>query len=500
MQKILFCWVGVTDLRASEDEAKVGLGPIAQALVSNDYDEAVLLDDFNDFRVDKYLVWLKNKTKTKLTIHGVSLSGPTDFGEIYQAASSVVSSRLSNKAKVELTFHLSPGTSAMAAVWIILAKSKFAAELIESSIKSGVVKTKIPFEIAADFIPELLKDSDEELKGLASGVTERAQEFDDILHRSAIMKEAILKARIVAPRSIPVLIEGESGTGKELFAKAIHSSSPRKKRPLITLNCGAIPPELIESELFGHEKGSFTGADKVRKGCFEEADGGTLFLDEIGELPKLAQVKLLRALQEGEVVRIGGNRSINVNVRVIAATNRNLIEEVAAGNFREDLFFRLAVAVLRLPPLRERSGDIGLLVDNFIRGLNEKNAVEADWKGKKISAGARKVMLNHAWPGNVRELHNTLTRAILWSSGAVITENDMTKSLLILPAGKESDRILGRSLDAGIDLNTIIKEVATHYLQRALEKADNSKKQASELLGFKNYQTLSNWMKKYDVE
>jgi transcriptional regulator with PAS, ATPase and Fis domain len=180
------------------------------------------------------------------------------------------------------------------------------------------------------------------------------------------MKRVIALARRVAIRSIPVLIEGESGTGKELMARAIHQASPRAAKPFITVNCGAIPPELVESEFFGHRRGSFTGAVSDRKGHFERADGGTLFLDEIGELPKAIQVKLLRTLQEGEVTPVGSSEARKVDVRVVAATNRTLISEVAEGNFREDLFYRLAVAIIKLPPLRERAGDLSLLIDALL--------------------------------------------------------------------------------------------------------------------------------------
>ena len=195
---------------------------------------------------------------------------------------------------------------------------------------------------------------------------DEAPEFNDIIHRSEVMQRVILKARRIAPRSIPVLIEGESGTGKELFARAIHDASPRKEKPFVAINCGAIPAELVESELFGHEKGAFTGANTARAGHFEAAHQGTIFLDEIGELPKGMQVKLLRTVQEGEVKRIGATQARKVDIRIIAATNRNLIDEVAAGNFREDLFYRLAVAVIKLPPLRERAGDVSLLIDHFL--------------------------------------------------------------------------------------------------------------------------------------
>ncbi|HEX4166243.1 MAG TPA: sigma-54 factor interaction domain-containing protein [Bryobacteraceae bacterium] len=208
-----------------------------------------------------------------------------------------------------LTFHLSPGTPAMAAVWILLSKTGFKAELIESSKQHGVAAVSIPFDISAEFLPAMFSAPDERLDALSMGLPPEAAEFKDIIHRSPQMKRVVLMARRVAVRSVPILIEGESGTGKELLARAIHHGSPRSNGPFVAVNCCAIPKELFEAEFFGHEKGAFTGANVARAGYFEQADTGTLFLDEIGELPLADQVKLLRVLQEREVVRIGSSKS-----------------------------------------------------------------------------------------------------------------------------------------------------------------------------------------------
>ena len=229
------------------------------------------------------------------------------------------------------------------------------------------------------------------------------------------MVHVIARARRVAPRSVPVLIQGESGTGKELLARAIHRASPRRDRSFLAVNCGAIPAELVESELFGHEKGAFTGADRARVGYFEAADGGSLFLDEVGELSMLAQVKFLRILQDGKVLAVGSRSHRDVDVRIIAATNRSLAGEVAEGRFREDLFYRLAVADLKLPALREREGDLGLLVERLLEQVNGEHANQPGFEPKKISPGARNLLMAHPWPGNVRELLNTLHRTALWS-------------------------------------------------------------------------------------
>ena len=346
----------------------------------------------------------------------------------------------------------------------------------------------------------MLQRSDERLSALAMGAADEDAVFESIIHRSAVMKRVIEQARRVAIRSIPVLIEGESGTGKELMARAIHRASPRENKPFITVNCGAIPPELVESEFFGHKKGSFTGAATDRKGHFELAHGGTIFLDEIGELPKPVQVKLLRTLQEGEVTQVGSSEAKKVDVRVVAATNLTLINEVASGNFREDLFYRLAVAIIKLPPLRERAGDLSLLIDALLKQVNEASA-PIGVKPKKISVAAKNLLLHHPWPGNIRELLNTLQRAAVWSDDETIGQEAIRDAILVTPTERAgSDSILNRPLDSVLALDDLMAGVARHYLQRALEQTKGNKTQAAALLGFRNYQTLTNWMEKYKVE
>lgn len=499
---ILFCWLGATDLKAAVGEIDIGLGPVAQAAKARNYKEIVLLNNWGKTATEKYITWLQKQTSSQITFQHILLSGPTNFGEIYHAASKSISEKIQeNGPNVDLVFHLSPGTPAMAAVWILLSKTRFSAELIESSREQGVRTALVPFDISADFIPDLLRKPDQTLERLAAGLPAAAPEFDDIIHRSEVMQRVVLKARRIAPRSIPVLIEGESGTGKELFARAIHDASPRKNKPFVAINCGAIPAELVESELFGHEKGAFTGANAARVGHFEAAHTGTFFLDEIGELPKEMQVKLLRTVQEGEVKRIGATLPQKIDVRIIAATNRNLIEEVAAGSFREDLFYRLAVAVIKLPPLREREGDVSLLIDRFLEQINQESGNEPGYKQKKISPSARNLLLLHSWPGNVRELQNTLTRAAVWSLDEELGEDDIREALLPIPnSGKGQDGILNQPLGQGIDLPEIMKTVAVHYLERGLSESHENKTKASKILGLPSYQTLTNWLKKYGLE
>ncbi|MBV5329351.1 MAG: sigma 54-interacting transcriptional regulator [Chlorobium sp.] len=502
MSQILISWIGATDLRAADGDISAGLGPIGQATVAQWHDTIILLSNFDKDKNDTYVQWLSEKEGVgAITLHNITLSSPTNYGEIYSAAVEIISLLIKQHgADTKITFHLSPGTPAMAAVWIILSKTRFPASLIESSAAHGVHTVSIPFDISAEFLPDLLRNSDRELERMASGLPPEAPEFTAIIHRSEIMRGIILKARKAAARSIPVLIEGESGTGKELLARAIHDASPRRNKAFIAINCGAIPTELVESEFFGHEKGAFTGAITAKVGYFEAASGGTIFLDEIGELPKEMQVKLLRTLQEGEIRRIGATGTRKIDVRIIAATNRNLIEEIVTGSFREDLFYRLAVAVLKLPPLRERAGDTGLLIDNLIEKINEQSRNEPDHKHKTISVNAKKLLLGHRWPGNVRELQNTLTRAAVWSVAEVINEDDIRDALLIVPTSTATEDILHRPLENGINLPDLMTSVARHYLERAMKHAGQNKTRVAQLLGLRSYQTLTNWLKKNNLE
>jgi len=478
----------------------VGVGPIAQALDVREFDDVRLLSDYDREQVEPYLEWLKSRTKAPVAVVYEPLSGPTEFGEIYEAAVRGVQQYVGDRSgNVQLTFHLSPGTPAMAAVWILLGKTRFPAELVESSREHGLRTASVPFDISADFIPDLLREQDERLRQRSAAEPPDAPEFADIIHRSRVMARLIQRARRVAVRNVPVLIEGESGTGKEMLARAIHRASTRRERAFVPVNCGAIPDNLVESELFGHEKGAFTGANQARKGYFEAADGGTLFLDELGELPGPAQVKLLRVLQEGEVVRLGSTKPAKVDVRIIAATNRTLSEEIAEGRFREDLFYRLAVAVLKIPPLRDRTGDLGMLVDHLLEQVNKEAVDEPGFKDKKLSAGARNLLLAHPWPGNVRELLNTLRRAAIWSEGATITAEDSREALLPASSTAKSE-VLGRPLGGGFNLSELLKEVAQSYLSRALDEAQGNKTKAADLVGLSSYQTFTNWLAKYEVQ
>jgi len=447
-------------------------------------------------RLPDYIAWLGARTKAKIVEHPAKIADPSDWSGIYEAA--LEACKREKTEDTELTFHMTPGSRQMGAVWMLLGKTVFSsAKLLESSREQGVKTVDVPFNIAAEYV-DLLRKPDERLRKQSTAVAPDAAEFGDIIHRSGVMAHVIQRARKVAPRNVSVLIEGETGTGKELFAKAIHKASPRRDKPFKAVNCGAIPPTLVESVLFGYERGAFTGASKLHKGLFEEADGGTLFLDELGELPLDAQVKLLRVLQESTVSRIGATKEIKVDVRVISATNRTLIEEVRAGRFREDLFYRLAVAVLKIPPLRERAGDIGLLTDELLKKENDAATEDPGYARKDISVDARKLLLDHPWPGNVRELQLTLRRMVIWSEAKTISADEVRQSLLDVP--KSQHDVLGRPLGDGFKLKDLLAEVARHYLERAMEQAGGNKTKAAMLVGLPGYQTLTNWLKKYRAE
>lgn len=350
-------------------------------------------------------------------------------------------------------------------------------------------------------MPDILKPADDEILKLTQGLPPESPEFGAIIHRCKEMKRVIAQARRLAVHDVPVLIQGESGTGKELFARAIHTTSPRKDKPFVAVNCGSIPPELVESEFFGHKKGSFTGAIADREGYFSSADGGTLFLDEIGELPLPAQVKLLRAIQEDMITKVGSSKAESINVRIIAATNRNLIEDVASGRFREDLFHRIAVGVLHLPPLRDRHGDLNPVIDHILESINKKFEDRPGWQYKKLSAGARNLMHQHPWPGNVRELYNTLSRAAILIAVETIEIDDIREALFpVSSSQRDQEKTLNRSLGNGFSLPDVLSDVARHYLKRAVAESKGNKTKIASLIGLSNYQTVSNWLKKYGVE
>lgn len=495
----LFAWIGEADHRAGEADDRVRPGPVASALLEHErFKRVVLLTNYGFTRSKPYCRWLEELTAcAEVDLYQVDLSSPINYAEIYEKVSGELKAARLPRPDVELTFHLSPGTPAMTAVWILLAKTRFPAKLIQTSAQRGLERVDFRFDLASDFLPEYLKRSEDRIERFA---TERhtSPEFAKIIHRSVVMRKEIGRARRIAAFDVPVLILGETGTGKELFAQAIHAASKRAGEAFIPINCGAIPKELASAELFGHTKGAFTGASGERDGHFVAAQGGTLFLDEVGDLPLDTQVRLLRALQEREITPVGSSKPIKINVRIIAATHRNLQADVAAARFREDLFHRLAVGILHLPALRSREDDIELLIDHFLAILNSGAGFEPEVQHKRISPEGRKLLLSYAWPGNVRELYHTLVRATIWSESTEIQGDDIREAMLQITQPDEG--VLGRPIRVGFNLQSILDEVALHYLERVMKQCGNKKKRAAELLGFSSYQTLTNWLRRYGLE
>jgi transcriptional regulator with PAS, ATPase and Fis domain len=487
--RILISWIGGNDLKAMEGGTP---GPIAATLEKASFDAVELLYNYPEKQVQAYLFWLKARTTVPLQEYAVKLNSPVDFGEIYQQAEKHLA-RI-NAASKELSILLSPGTPAMQAVWILLGKTRYPCRFYQASIEQGVQEVDIPFDLSAEYIPAVRDLNSVKISQLAVTEVPVDAAFDNIITRNPRMQILKAQAQILAEREVPVLIYGETGTGKELFARAIHNAGPRAEKPFITVNCGAIPAELVDSLLFGHKKGAFTGATSDAPGVFQQASGGTLFLDEFGELEPCVQVRLLRVLQDGSCRPVGGMEEQKADIRLITATNRNLMEAVADGTFREDLFYRIAVGVLHLPPLREREGDLLLLADLLLAVLAEK---DPGLKHKNISPNAKNIILNHPWRGNVRELQSTLLRSVLWCQGETITENDIRQALFQMP--EKEPGILEKDVSQGVDIQEIMGDAARSYIRRALEYTGNNKTRAATLLGLKNYQTLNNWMEKYGI-
>ena len=317
-------------------------------------------------------------------------------------------------------------------------------------------------------------------------------ELHNIIGKSQPMKELVDMLAMVAPSEATVLITGDSGTGKELIAKSVHHNSPRREEPLIIVNCAAITESLLESELFGHEKGAFTGADKRREGRFMQANKGTIFLDEIGETSASMQAKLLRAIQEREIQRVGGEEALKVDVRIIAATNRDLRQEVEDGTFREDLFYRLNVVTLNVPPLSERQDDIPLLVQHFLDKFGKKNRKSV----KGLSPLAMDMLLKYRWPGNVRELENVIERAVILLAGDFITEKEFP-STVTEPYSEK--RNWAEPVKHPSPVNRPLEEVEKEAILATFEACQGNKSETARKLGI-NRKTLHNKLKEYGVD
>ena len=364
------------------------------------------------------------------------------------------------------------------AALVIVMTAYGSSELAIDAMKKGAYDY-VPKPFSADQLILTLRKAQErealrrEVSRLREEVTVERR-FSGIITKAPAMKKAVETATKVAAYPSPVLITGESGTGKELIARLIHDESDRADAAFVAVNCGAIPENLLESELFGYVRGAFTGADREKIGLFEAASGGTLFLDEIGEMPASLQVKLLRTLQEGEVRRLGENRSRSVDARIVSATNRNLEDEIREGNFRKDLFFRIAVVPIHLPPLRQRTEEIPLLAKHFVDVYNQKLGLEVDG----IEPDAMKVLLEYPFTGNVRELENVIERAMVLAEGPKLGIDD-------LPHHVQSPVRALDDVDLGDDELSVKKHGAVlerRLIQKALERTGGNRTKAADLL------------------
>ncbi|MGC8719260.1 MAG: sigma 54-interacting transcriptional regulator [Thermodesulforhabdaceae bacterium] len=346
---------------------------------------------------------------------------------------------------------------------------------------------------------ELAIDSSDSVKEAQSEEGETGASlcrFEGLVGTSAPMRKLYRLIDRVAQADVTVLITGESGTGKELVAEAIHRRSNRRSKPFVPVNCGAIPEELLESEFFGHEKGAFSGAIRTKIGRFELANGGSIFLDEIGEMKTSLQVKLLRFLQERTFERVGGLKTIEVDVRVIAATNKDLWKAVQEGTFREDLFYRLNVVPIHVPPLRERKEDIPLLIEHFL----ERHALSSNnGERKRLKPDVIECFMEYPWPGNVRELENIIKRLIILSDGDEITIDDLPDRFRQNIKTKTPDVPLARLPEEGLDLKKTLEDIERSLIQQALERTGGVKNQAAKLLGL-NRTTLIEKMKKLKMD
>lgn len=490
----LLSWLGRTDLDQMKLDKTASIATIA--LKAPIFDDVVILASTWEEEWHDYKEWLVKKlacsgrSKTLVTIQRIRLSSPID----YTAITKVMHKQLAHISSQSdgIYLNLTSGTPAMTVVSVLLGKSIAKCQLVQTTPQGEIIEVDVP----VDFSAEYQKSSSTAIAQLASQNPSIYGAFDSITAKSNVMKDVIKKAQRLAYADLPALLLGESGTGKEVLAKSIHNASPRHDKPFKAVNCGALPENLVDSILFGHVKGAFTGAHQDHDGLFEQADGGTLFLDEIGELPLAIQVKLLRTLQQQEVTKVGDTVTKSVDVRIIAATHCDLFKMVSDESFREDLFYRLAVGVIELPPLRERAEDISHLIEELMVDINQQMKTHPLFESKNISESAIEFAVSYYWPGNIRELWNTLNRAVLWSDGQEVSKADLecaTISRDLKPINSNEFSIPG-------DLQQHIDTIKKNAIELAMDYAAGNKSKAAKSLGLNNHQTLNNWLKTINLE
>ena len=470
--KILLSFIGNNDCYPYERP-----GTLVTALSERDFDHVCLL--YND---DRYLAPAQDITlyckdqfpDLAISLHNAPAIDPIDYNLVYPSMYAAVRNITGRFGNADYTVSLTSGTPTMHACWIFLVKGGVIdARLIQISREAGISDVSLELE---DF-PNI-----ERVDAVKAEMTRLSRENRRLKKRLELDHDAIIgvspeiqkvkdQIGVFAGADVPVFIHGETGTGKELAAEAIHHNGPRKDRPFIPVNCGAISEHLFESEFFGHKKGAFTGAIKDKEGVFNQADGGTVFLDEVAELPPEMQVKLLRVLGNGMFTPVGAVKAEQADVRIISATNRDIGALVRDGGFREDLFYRLVVARISMPPLARRREDRLLLANHFLEGLNRK------YGGRKVlGKAAADLIQSYHWPGNVRQLKNALEAAYVYPGDAIEAENF---HIFEISSGQSSEIEIP---DGGVDLNN---DILPRYYRAALEKSGGNAAEAARLLGLK---------------
>ncbi len=508
MKAIYLSWIGDNDLNFCGNNKNIG--PVAAFMKSihcSKIDEYHLIhDNHRSGEIQKYKKVIASIfPKFKIHYHEIDLNDPTDYKKIYTIVKKIILSIESTYKDKDINwhFHTSPGTNQMGSVWLLLASTFYSATLYQSYFNkiteiSEVKIVEVPFNIEMEYIPELKKIAEQKFISNLFNLPE----YKAIVHKSPMMQMLLKDAAKIAALEIPVLITGESGTGKDLFANVIHAASKRSNNKMSVLNCAAIHENIADATLFGWSKGAWTGSHGEGPGLFRESDGGTLFLDEIGDLSMETQAKLLRALQFGEIRRVGDGRHFKVDVRLIAATNKNLIELINASKFREDLFYRINVGKIDLPPLRERGNDIWLIAKSALDSINKEFlTIDSDYKHKKFSICAKKFILSNSWRGNIRELYHSIQRACIWTDSSIISAEELSKAVTNF-----SSEVIGHSalthsnVSLPVKLDSILNGFKKEFIERAICESNGNIVKASKLLGYKNYQTLSHDIKKLGIK
>jgi len=490
-QKILFAWIGKADRGAPVSVETEGPGPIARALDEAQhvlgfcFDRAYLLDDWDDAASNTYIEWLKkrrcsdNKVIQPCPVAKEEGWNPNYFLAVWRSLRKALGS-IHLESDAERFYLTSSGTQAMGTIWVLTSRTKpYEGTLLQTSPQKGLERIELPVELAFDYGTPLAV-----MKGTPVIDAMRGEVFAGRFVAVGPKMEALVKlAKRYAPLDEPVLLLGENGTGKEEFAKLIHKESGRSKEPFKAINCGALPSEMVESELFGHNRGAFTGAQNPHVGLFEAAGKGTVFLDEIGDLPLPQQVKLLRALQEKQIRPVGGNTDRSIQCRFIAATNKSLHDEIANKRFREDLYYRIAGLFIKIPPLRDHEDkDFKALIEIKWKEITEKSNGIA---GRILSEDAFRYLRDHNWPGNIRELIQTLTRAAINATHEIVSAADIEASLdrrtAMFEGGLDDDAI-ALDIGDGLDLDESLSKVERVLLRLALLKANGNQAQAGRLL------------------